>query len=101
MEPGAPEKKAVRVAIFNQSYTLLACANAGETEELAHRVDELMTRIAARGGNIDATRVAVLACLHLADQLRTLEGELNDLKKRVEERSRRLSLLLDQAVSTH
>jgi cell division protein ZapA len=99
MVPGASDKIPVRVTIFNQSYTLLASGDAGETESLAHQVDELMNRIASRGGNIDSTRTAVLTALHLADQLRSLERELNGLKQRVEERSKQLSVLLDQAVS--
>ena len=95
MEPGVPEKRPVRVTIFNQSYTLLASGDAGDTEELARQVDELMTRIAAHGGNIDSTRVAVLTSLHLADQLRGIERELNDLKKRVEEKSKHAGVELD------
>lgn len=98
MPPGVPDKKPVKVSIFNQTYTLLASGDAGETEELARHVDELMTRIAAHGGNIDSTRVAVLTSLHLADQLRGMERELARLKKQVGEKSKKFSLLLDEAV---
>jgi cell division protein ZapA len=94
-----PSTEPVRVTIFNQTYTLVASEDAGQIEELAHRVDDLMNSIAARGGNIDATRTAVLACLHLADQLRGLERELNDLKHRVDLKTREFSLLLDEAIS--
>ena len=69
MDSGA-ERKTVRVTIFNQTYTLAATDEAGEVETLAHTVDELMTSIAQRAGNMDAQRIAVLACLHLADRLR-------------------------------
>jgi cell division protein ZapA len=68
-------------------------------ESLAHAVDELMSEIAQRAGNVDGNRVAVLACLHLADRLRGLERELADLKARVDRKSRQFSLLLDQAAS--
>jgi cell division protein ZapA len=88
----------VRVTIFHQQYTVTATEEAGEIEALAQQVDELMTSIAQRAGNVDSTRVAVLACLHLADQLRTIEGELFGLKARVGEKSRQFSLLLDQAM---
>jgi cell division protein ZapA len=96
---GAPEKKPVRVTIFNQHYTILSSGDPQEVEELARRVDDLMFSITARGGNIDVSRTAVLACLHLADQLRAVERELADLKGRVEAKSREFTLLLDQAVS--
>lgn len=97
MDSGA-ERKTVRVTIFNQTYTLAATEETGEVETLAHIVDELMTSVAQRAGNMDAQRIAVLACLHLADQLRTIERDLTSLKGRVDEKTRHLSLLLDQAI---
>ena len=42
---------------------------------LASSVDELMLTIASRAPNADSTHIAVLACLHLADKLRTLERD--------------------------
>ena len=92
------ERKTVRVTIFNQTYSLAATDEEGEVEALAHSIDELMTSIALRAGNVDANRVAVLACLHLADRLRSMERELGELKDRVEQKSRQLSVLLDQAI---
>lgn len=97
MEPGA-ERKTVRVTIFNQTYSLAATGEPGEVEALAHSVDELMTSIAQRAGNMDAQRISVLACLHMADRLRTIEHDLESLKDRVDEKSRQLSILLDQAI---
>ena len=49
-------------------------------ETLGQTVDELMTSIAQRAGNMDSQRIAVLACLHLADRLRTAERELASLE---------------------
>jgi cell division protein ZapA len=89
-------RKTVRVTIFNQSYTLVATDDPGEVEELAHTVDDLMTDIAQRAGNADSNRIAVLACLHMADRLRAIERELAELKSRVDEKSRQFSLLLDK-----
>lgn len=96
MDPAPAEKKPVRVSIFNQTYTILASGDPREVEEVAHAVDELMATY-ARAGN-DTTRTAVLACLHLADQLRSMQQELTDLKQRVDHKSREFSLLLDQVV---
>jgi cell division protein ZapA len=92
-----PERKTVRVTIFNQTYTLAATEDSSEIEALAREVDHLMTSIAPRAGNVDTQRIAVLACLHLADRLRSIEQELNDLKGRVDEKSKHFALLLDQA----
>lgn len=93
-----PERKTVRVTIYNQSYTLVATEEEGEVELLAHTIDELMTRIAHRAGNVDGNRVAVLACLHLADRLRSMERELIELKHRVDQKTRHFSMLLDKAI---
>ena len=92
------ERKTVRVTIFNQTYSLAATDEEGEVESLAHSIDELMTGIAMRAGNVDANRVAVLACLHMADRLRSMERELTDLKDRVDKKSRQFSVLLDDAI---
>ena len=92
------ERKTVKVTIFNQTYSLAATDEEGEVEALAHSIDELMTSIALRAGNIDANRVAVLACLHMADKVRSMERELGDLKDRVEQKSKQFSLLLDDNV---
>jgi cell division protein ZapA len=92
------ERKTVRVTIFNQTYSLAATDEEGEIESLAHSIDELMTNIATRAGNVDANRVAVLACLHMADRLRSMERELTDLKERVDKKSRQFSVLLDDAI---
>jgi cell division protein ZapA len=90
--------KTVRVTIFHQQYSVSAADDSGEIELLAQEVDDLMVSIAQRAGNVDATRVAVLTSLHLADRLRSIERELQNLKDRVGEKSRQFSLLLDEAI---
>ncbi len=87
-------KQPVRVHIFNQSYTLLADGDPGEVEAVAHQIDELMVSIASRAGTGDSTRVAVLACLHLADQLRSTEARLHQL----EDKSARIAGILEEAL---
>lgn len=90
--------KTVRVTIFHQQYSVSASDDDGEIEQLAQEVDELMVSIAQRAGNVDSARVAVLASLHLADRLRGIERELQELKARVGEKSKQFSLLLDKAI---
>jgi cell division protein ZapA len=95
--PDKSEKQPVRVTILNQSYTLLARGDPREVEQLAQSLDELMLSIAAKAPNADNTRVAVLACLHLADRLHTLEADLASLKERVGRKSEQFAALLEQA----
>ncbi len=91
------EKRAVRVTILNQSYTL-AGEDPREIEELAQGVDELLHSIAAKAPSADATRLAVLACLHLADRLHTLERDLTSLKERVGRKTEEFAGLLGRAL---
>lgn len=91
------EKRPVRVTILSQSFTLLAKGDPREVELLAQSVDELMSSIAAKAPNADTTRVAVLACLHLADRLHDLEKDLASLKERVGRKSEEFAALLEQA----
>lgn len=95
MDAAPPDKKLVRVTIFQQPYTLRSSGESGETETLAHAVDELMTQIATRASGADAIGVAVLACLHLADRVRHLERDASALHGRLKELEHRLSDLLD------
>ena len=58
-----------------------------------------MSSIAVRAGNIDATRAAVLACLHLADELESLERRLASSQGQRRSQGRKFTVLLDEAMS--
>ena len=92
------ERNTVRVTIYNQPYTLAVNGEPGAVEALAHSIDQLMMDIAQQAGNAEGSRVAVLACLHLADRLRGLEQELSNYRSSVGEKTRHFSLLLDEAL---
>jgi cell division protein ZapA len=94
--PDGP-KQVVRVTIFNQTYSVSTAGDPRDTEKLAQEVDELMSSIARRAGNLDSTRTAVLACLHLADRLRATEKQLDSLRESIDHKTRDFVLLLDQA----
>ncbi len=90
-----PEKRPVRVTIFNQSYSLLAEGDPSDLEAAALAVDELITSLAARSSYGDSARIAILACLHLADRLRRMEREFTSLRLKTE----RIGELLETAFS--
>ena len=94
------EKHPVRVTILSRLYTLRTAGDPGELEQVAASVDELMLNIAAKAPNADSTHIAVLACLHLADRLRTLEGELHSLKDRVDRKSGQFADMLEQLIAS-
>lgn len=90
------DKKPVRLTVYNQTFTLRVAGDPERLLRAAAEVDELMTAI-AKTGNMDTTRVAILACLHLQDKLQTMEEDLGKLKA-IEERTRELASLLDDVV---
>jgi len=96
---GAPEKQPVRVTILSRPYTLLASGDPREIEAVAASVDELMLSIAAKAPKADSTRIAGMACLHLADKLRTLERDLSLLQDRVDRKSVEFAGMLDRALA--
>ncbi len=87
-------KQPVRVQIFHQSYSLVADGDPQDVVEVANQVDELMTSIASRISSGDSTRVAVLACMHMADRLRAAEHRL----KQYENKSERIASLLQETL---
>ena len=99
MEP-PPEKQPVRVTILSRPYVLRTTGDPREVEELARSVDELMLTIAARAPNADSTHIAVLACMHLADKLHSLEKDLTELKQRVDRKSGEFAGMLEQLIAS-
>lgn len=99
MQTNASEKQPVRVTILSRPYTLLASGDAREVQEVAASVNDLMLSIAGKAPNADSTGIAVLACLHLADKLRTLERDLQSLRERVERKSGEFTVMLEQALA--
>ena len=99
MDGSTPDRQQVRVVILSRPYTLLATGDPRETEEVAASVNDLMLSIAAKAPNADSTRIAVLACLHLADKLRSMERDLNQLKERVDRKSEEFGAMLEQLIA--
>ena len=100
MESSTPDRQPVRVTILSRPYTLLATGDPREVEEVAASVNDLMLSIAAKAPSADSTRIAVLACLHLTDKLRTLERDLDRLKQRVDSKSVEFAGLLEQLLAS-
>jgi cell division protein ZapA len=99
MESSTPERQTVKVTILSRPYTLMVAGDPHETEEVAASVNELMLSIAGKAPNADSTRIAVLACLHLADRLRIRERELSHLQERVDRKSEEFAGMLEQLIA--
>jgi cell division protein ZapA len=65
----------VTVTIYGESYALRGDAPPEHLQSLAARVDQRMREIGRRNPRLGTARVAVLAALHLADELQRLEEQ--------------------------
>lgn len=82
----------VHVTIYGQHFTVLTGEEAHRVESLASHVDGLMRDIASRGV-VDSNRAAVLACLHLADQVESLQSQLAAFKSHPNQKQKLNDLL--------
>jgi cell division protein ZapA (FtsZ GTPase activity inhibitor) len=97
MEAG---KQPVRVTIMGKQYTLRASGDPHEVEENAAAVNDLMLSIRSKLGSSDPAQVAVLASLHLADQLRLAEKELEELRQRKDTKSGEYVAMLEKLIAS-
>ncbi len=68
------DRQPVRITIYNQTFSLIAQGDPVELQRAANTVDSLMHSIAAKSPSADTARIAVLACLHLADKLHSINA---------------------------
>ncbi len=93
------EQESIRVTIYDQVYHLKSpAADRAHMEEVASYVDNRMAAIASRTQTVDSIRVAVLAALHIADELLRLRQEHELLENGVEAKSREYAALLEEAL---
>ena len=68
-ERAGGDAQAVRVTIFNQSYTLRSADEGEHVRQAADLVDARMHEIAGHLHGVDALKIAVLAALNIAAEL--------------------------------
>lgn len=102
-QPGMSESthQGVTVEIYDQPYHLRG-EDPAYIEALASLVDGKMRAVAAQGTTVDSLRVAVLAALNIADELRTMQaryralaGSVNHAETTLRNRASNLNGLLD------
>src|SRR3989338_10275406 len=65
--------KEIRVEIYGQTYTLSGQLDPAYVEQLARTVDDKMRTLQRQTDTLDTRRLAVLAALNLADELRQMK----------------------------
>jgi cell division protein ZapA len=93
------QSEGLRVSIFDQVYHLKSdAADRAYMQEVARYVDHKMHSVAARTQSVDSFRVAVLAALHIADELFRLKHDHQRLKSGIETSSLRCEALLEEVL---
>ena len=89
----------VKVDIFNQSYLIRPeDGDVSRTQSLASKVDQHMRDIARGAATADSLKIAILAALHIADELEKANERYEALSRRIAERSAECANVLDQVL---
>ena len=86
----------IRVEIYNQTYNI---RSAGDTEyiiQLAEFVDSRMREISSGTLTVDSLKVAILAALHIADELHRLKNMHEQADSQLAARSAECAEMLDR-----
>jgi cell division protein ZapA len=92
----------VNVKIYNQTYSIRASdGNAERAQQLATMVDQRMREIAKGALTADSLKVAILAALHIADELDKALARYEDLNRVLAARSGECAEVLDQLLKNN
>jgi cell division protein ZapA len=92
-----PQGQTVNVRIYNQVYAIRASdGNVERTQQLAAMVDERMREISKSALTSDSLKLAILAALHIADELDKATSKYDELNQALVDRSNKCAAMLDQ-----
>jgi cell division protein ZapA len=94
----AEKPNLVHVEIFGQTYAVRAGGEAGFVEELAAQVDAQMREVSKQSGAVDTVRIAVLAALNIAAELRDARARIDQADDKVRLRAEMLARVLSSAI---
>lgn len=69
--------KEIRVEIYGQTYAVSGGLDPAYVEQLARTVDDKMRTLQRQTDTLDTRRLAVLAALNLADELRQMKEKVD------------------------
>ncbi|MEP6635721.1 MAG: cell division protein ZapA [Acidobacteriota bacterium] len=86
----------IRVEIYNQTYNIRSDGDTEYIIQLAEFVDSRMREISSGTLTVDSLKVAILAALHVADELHRLKHLHEQADAQLATRSSECSEMLDQ-----
>src|SRR2546426_8687054 len=86
----------IRVEIYNQTYNIRSDGDTEYISQLAEFVDGRMREISSGTLTVDSLKVAILAALHIADELHRLKNLHEQADSQLAARSSECSEMLDR-----
>ncbi|MCS6803608.1 MAG: cell division protein ZapA [Acidobacteriota bacterium] len=93
-----PSPQAITVEIYNQSYNIRGNGDREYIAQLAEFVDRRMRDIAGTTHTVDSLKVAILAALHIADELHQLKKRHEQMDAQILQKAIEYSDLMDQII---
>jgi cell division protein ZapA len=91
-----PSSPTIRVEIYNQTYNIRSDGDTEYIIQLAEFVDSRMREISSGTLTVDSLKVAILAALHIADELHRLKNMHEQADSQLAARSAECAEMLDR-----
>jgi len=96
METTTTSAPTVRVEIYNQTYNIRSDGDSEYLTQLAEFVDSRMREISSGTLTVDSLKVAILAALHIADELHRIKQTHEQADAQLATRSTECAEMLDR-----
>jgi len=96
METTTTSAPTVRVEIYNQTYNIRSDGDSEYLMQLADFVDSRMREISSGTLTVDSLKVAILAALHIADELHRMKQTFEQADTQLATRSAECAEMLDR-----
>ena len=93
---GSTSSPTIRVEIYNQTYNIRSDGDTEYIIQLAEFVDSRMREISSGTLTVDSLKVAILAALHIADELHRLKNMHEQADAQLGARSAECAEMLDR-----
>ena len=100
METTTTAAPTIRVEIYNQTYNIRSDGDTEYIIQLAEFVDSRMREISSGTLTVDSLKVAILAALHIADELHRLKRLHEQTDQQLAARSAECAEMLDRVLKT-
>lgn len=100
INPESTATPTIRVEIYNQTYNIRSDGDATYISQLAEFVDARMREISSGTLTVDSLKVAILAALHVADELHRLKRLHEQTDAQLAARSAECAEMLDRLLKT-